>query len=98
MSARQKFEDLAHVEIEHMIGLGSGLALVKFRCTSEHTVMLGQLEPAAAREIARNLFEAAARAEYELDLLTELQRIGVEEDAIATIFQAVRAGEERRMS
>lgn len=92
-----RISDIAGVEVEHLIGLTTGLPLVKLRVLGDRgPVALGQLEPAAAREIAQHLLEAAARAEYEHDLISEAERAGIPLAAIGDIVNMVRAGEERR--
>jgi hypothetical protein len=91
-----RIEDLAGVSVEHMLGLATGLPLVKFRAESEGTVLLGQLEPAQAREIAANLFEAAARAEYEADFARTATAGGLDGETLGQILLMIRNGEERR--
>lgn len=91
-----RIEDLAGVSVEHMLGLATGLPLVKFRAESEGTVLLGQLEPAQAREIAANLFEAAARGEYEADFARTATAGGLDGETLGQILLMIRNGEERR--
>lgn len=57
---------------------------------------LGQLEPAQAREIAANLFEAAARAEYEADFARTATAGGLDGETLGQILLMIRNGEERR--
>ena len=93
---RARIEDLVKVEVEHLVGLRTGLPLVKLRVESDHTVVAGQMSVAQAREIASHLEECAARAEYEVDLLGEMQRSEWTDEMIAAIFVMVRSGETRR--
>lgn len=92
----KRIEDLSNVEVEHLLGLGTGLALVKVRAESADTVLVAQFEPAQAREIACHLFEAAARAEYERDFVAEARTVGFEADLVNALLLMVRRGEERR--
>lgn len=91
-----RIEDLTNVEVEHMLGLATGMPLVKLRAESEGTVLVGQLEPAQAREIAAHLVECAARAEYEADFARTAAAAGLEEETIGQILVMIRLGEERR--
>lgn len=91
-----RIEDLAGVSVEHMLGLTTGLPLVKLRAESEGTVLLGQLEPTQAREIAANLFEAAARAEYEADFARTASAGGLDGETLGQILLMIRSGEEQR--
>lgn len=90
-----RVHDLVDVEVEHLLGATSKLPLVKLRATGDGVILLGQLSPADARQIAAHLFEAAARAEYEADFVSELDRMGMG-DATAVMLRAIRAGERRR--
>jgi hypothetical protein len=90
----KNIEDLLLVETEHMLGTTG--PLVKMRAESDGMVMVGQMPPEAAREIASHLMEAAARSEYEADLLSEMQAHDWKDEEIGTIFHMVRAGEIRR--
>lgn len=93
----QRIEDLEGVETEHLLGLGTGQPLVKIRCTSAGTILLGQVSPAAARRIANGLMEAAARAEYELDLTLGARTQGMGDPAmLAMLLVMVRHGEAAR--
>lgn len=87
--------DLSNVEVEHLLGLGTGLPLVKIRAESDSVVLLGQVSPDEARQIAGHLVEAAARAEYELDFFTEASKVFGRREA-AALLHVVRAGERRR--
>jgi len=87
---------LADVQVEHLLGLGTGLPLVKLRCISEEAVLYGQLAPEQAREIAGHLLEAAARSEYELDLVTGATAQGIDHEAAVSMLLLVRAGEALR--
>lgn len=92
--------DLTNVETEHLVGSITKAGLVRLRAESEnpahHVILLGELTPTQAREIATHLFESAARAEYEEDLLQQLTAREFDDDVIASIFQMVRAGEYHR--
>lgn len=92
----KRIEDLANVETEHLIGEATNQPLVKLRAESNETVMIAQMPPEQAREIALHLLESAARAEYEYDMLIEMRFLKFEDQAIAGIFGMVRAGEARR--
>lgn len=75
--------DLSNVEVEHLLGLGTGLPLVKIRAESDRVVRVGQVSPDEARQIAGHLVEAAARAEYEIDFFTEARKVfGVERELL----------------
>lgn len=90
-------EDLIGIEVEHLLGDRLG-ALVKVRAISDKVTLLGQVTPESARQIAAHLSEAAARAEYESDLYSELRRNDFDNETIASIFGLVRVGEMRRMT
>jgi hypothetical protein len=87
---------LTDVQVEHLLGLGTGLPLVKLRCISNQAVLYGQLAPEQAREIASHLLEAAARSEYELDLVTGATAQGIDHDKAVALLLLVRAGEALR--
>jgi len=87
---------LADVQVEHLLGLGTGLPLVKLRCISEEAVLYGQLAPEQAREIAGHLLEAATRSEYELDLVTGATAQGIDHEAAVSMLLLVRGGEALR--
>ena len=91
-----RIEDLTDVSVEHMLGATTGLPLVKLRAESSGTVLLGQLNPEQAREIAAHLFEAAARAEYEADFARTASAAGLEEETVGQILVMIRLGEEQR--
>jgi hypothetical protein len=93
-----QINDLTGVETEHLVGgtTGEFLPLVTLRCLGNTTILLGQMSPADAREVAAHLFEAAARAEYETDLLIELKNNHFADEAIAGLFKMVRTGEQTR--
>ena len=92
----KKIDDLVNVETEHLLGLNTGLPLVKMRAESNRTVIVGQMSPEQAREIASHLMESAARAEYEHDLMNEMKKHEWEDEMIGGIFLMVRQGEMRR--
>lgn len=91
-----RIEDLTDVSVEHMLGATTGRPLVKLRAESAGTVLLGQLDPEQAREIAAHLFEAAARAEYEADFARTATAAGMEEETVGQILVMIRIGEEQR--
>lgn len=88
--------DLRGIEVEHGIGERLGPFVVLRVLADRSLIVLGQLPPATARQVAEHLLSAAARAEYEADLLDELQRRGVDDTAVGIIVSAVRSGEHRR--
>jgi hypothetical protein len=92
----KRIEDLVNVETEHLLSATTYEGRVVLRCQSDATVLLGQLTPEQARDVAAHLVESAARSEYEQDLWGELTRVEMDERAIGLIFHAVRAGEIRR--
>ncbi len=87
--------DLDGIEIEHLLGERAG-PLVKIRCLSGQAILLGQIEPSAAREIAAHLHEAAARAEYEADLYNTMRAQGWDDPTIGSLMCLVRYGEANR--
>lgn len=88
--------DLNGIEVEHLLGDTYG-PLVKVRCLSPKTILLGQVTPGQARQIAAHLMEAAARAEYEADLYATMRATGAwTDEMIAAVFAMVRAGEANR--
>lgn len=91
-----RIEDLVNVETEHLLGSNGVRPLVKLRAESDHTVIVGQMSPAQAREIALHLLESAARAEYEADLWHGSIAAGAQEEAIAGVLRIVRQGEAPR--
>jgi hypothetical protein len=87
--------DLDGVEIEHLLGATAG-PLVKIRCLSAKTILLGQMTPNEARRIASHLHESAARAEYEADLFNIMRAEGWADHEMGLILHMVRTGEARR--
>jgi hypothetical protein len=87
---------MTDVSVEHLLGLATGLPLVKLRVESLGTVIISQIEPAQAREIAGHLMEAAARAEYEADLANAAERSGMTDEMICGLLLLVRSGEAER--
>lgn len=87
--------DLNGIEVEHLLGETHG-PLVKVRCLSAGDILLGQISPADAREIAAHLTEAAARAEYEADLFITMRAEAWTDQMAAVVLHMVRAGEARR--
>lgn len=88
--------DLHGIEVEHLLGDTSG-PLVKIRCHGSGHILIGQVDPAAARQIAAHLTEAAARAEYESDLYTTMRAAQFDDTVIGAIFHLVRQGEANRL-
>lgn len=89
-----RIEDLTDVSVEHLLGLATGLPLVKLRAKSNDTVLVGQLGPDQAREIAAHLVEAAARAEA--DFARTAATAGMDDATTSQILVMIRHGEERR--
>lgn len=96
MTTPTRIEDLISVETEHLIGVTKDAPLVTLRCIGDKTILLGQLTPAAARDIANHLNESAARAEYEFDLFTGSRARGIDDAHIAALLTIVREGEYTR--
>lgn len=97
--AQPRIADLGAVEVEHLLGLSTGLPLVKLRVLdrNDRPIAVGQIEPADARRIATHLMECAARAEYEADLANEARDVaGMPDHLIADLLGLVRGGELRR--
>lgn len=93
-------QDIARVDVEHgLTEARGGEGFVKIRVTSDQSdvVMLGQVDPDTARQLATDLMNVAARAEYEQDFWRESHRSGVPENAVGKMLAVVRAGESRRM-
>ena len=92
------FHDLDRVDVEHLLGIATGKGLVKLRVTlSDGTLIgLGEIDPAAARQLAADLTTCAARAEYEQDLATEVKRAGFPDDVLGAMLVMVRLGEAAR--
>lgn len=90
-----RISDLDGIEVEHLLGERAG-PLVKIRCLSGKAILLGQIEPSAAREIAAHLHEAAARAEYEADLFHTMRAEGWTDQMAGAVLAMVRAGEAHR--
>lgn len=87
--------DLNGIEVEHLLGETHG-PLVKVRCLSAGDILLGQISPADARQIAAHLTEAAARAEYEADLFNTMRAEGWDDPTIGSLMHLVRYGEANR--
>ena len=93
-----RVEDLDRFECEHLLGMIDGAKpLVKIRAVGDtNTILLGEVDPAGARQLAADLMMSAARAEYEMDLWTGLSALGFDGEVIAMIVTAVRGGEVER--
>ena len=94
--ARPLIGELANVSVEHMLGLRTGLPLVKLRAESDGAVLVGQLSPAQARQIATDMLSAAARAEYEYDFFIGAKAVELPESTIGAVLHIVRQGEVQR--
>lgn len=92
-----QFHDLQGVEVEHLLST-TFEGVVKLRAISADHILLGQLTPDQARNIAAHLFEAAARAEYEQDLFRAAKAHGLDDPTIGAMFHLVREGETGRLS
>lgn len=92
------FLDLSRIEVEHGLAeRDGGVGFVKIRClTDQGKVVLGQVDPAIARELATDLNNVAARAEYEQDLWREAKANDMPDDILGSILGMVRFGEQRR--
>jgi hypothetical protein len=89
--------DLAGIVVEHMVGLHTGLPLVKLTVlATDGTVLQGQMPPDEAAQIAKDIATCRARAEYEVDAIMGLRAAGLDDTTIGGIMRAVRAGEEVR--
>ena len=87
--------DLHGVEVEHLLGEKYG-PLVKLRCSGSGVILLGEVDPASARQIAEHLMEAAARAEYEADLHSTMTADGWTPEMMGAVLHMVRRGEANR--
>lgn len=90
------FGDLTDIEVEHLLGATTGLGLVKIRAVSADRILLGEVDPASAREIASHLMECAARAEYEQDFAKAATRAGFDEQLTVMLLGLIRFGEQKR--
>lgn len=88
-----QINDLDSIEVEHLLSSTTHAGIVKIRATSDGTVLLGQVDPDAARSLANDLMRAAARAEYEADLWRGSKAAGVDDTAIGAVLTIVRNGE-----
>lgn len=89
--------DLRGIDVEHLLGVKLG-PLVKIRCQGDGIVLVGQVDPASARQIAGHLLEAAARAEYESDLDRTMVAEGIDDRIRALMLGMVRRGEIERLT
>lgn len=86
--------DLAHIEVEHGLGLATGKGFVKLRVTADaDVILLGQLPTDQARQIAGHLLDAAARAEYEQDFAAAMAGAGFPPEHVGQMLTLVRLGE-----
>ena len=89
-----KITDLNGIEVEHMVNARTGEPTVKIRALADDLVLLGQVDPAVARQIAGHLLAAAARAEYEVDMILGLGNADQATNGnLRMFFDAVRQGE-----
>lgn len=94
-----KIVDLTRVEVEHLLSeRDGGLGLVKVRVMADGLVLIGAVEPEAARQLATDLMNVAARAEYEQDLWRGCRKADVPEDVVGMVLTTVRFGESDRMA
>lgn len=96
MTAHEKIDDLVSIEVEHLMN-AHWKQLVKIRVKSTNAVSIGALDPDEARALAVNLLDAAARADYERDMVVGLQQTNAPEDVIAAALHVVRNGEVERL-
>lgn len=96
MGRQSHIGELVSVDVEHMLGLRTGLPLVKLRTESNNVVLVGQLTTAQARQIAGDLMAAAARAEYEYDFFIGAKAVELPESTIGAVLHIVRKGEVQR--
>ena len=97
-----RIDEVLGVEVEHMVGeglhnAGAPAGLVKMRVQTDVGVAICQMAPETARRIAVDLFEMAARAEYEGDMFMGASRLGMEAlDTATMVSKVVRIGEQIR--
>lgn len=96
MTPATAIKDLHGIEVEHMLGAAYGGPLVKLRCVGDGVILLGEVSPDDARQIASHLMEAAARSEYEADLHSAMVANGFTLEVIVALLHMVRAGEANR--
>jgi hypothetical protein len=90
---RPRFVDIVNVETEHLVGATLDRPLVTLRVScSEGIIGLAQMPPDQARDIASHLFESAARAEYDYDVVLACKAAG-DEKVTSLILHLVRSGE-----
>jgi hypothetical protein len=95
--------DLRSTEVEHLVGVhllasGSvnpGLVLLRV-LGSGSEIMVGHLSPEIARQLGQQLFEAAARAEYEGDFLIAARAAGIDDKLVGGVMRLIRRGETAR--
>lgn len=91
-----RIHTITSVGIEHLLGAATGKGLVKLRVAGPEHILLDDMSPAMARDIAAHLFEAAARAEYEQDLWSAGKAAGLDDQALGAILHLIRHGETGR--
>ena len=85
--------DLTGITVEHMVGATDHKGMVKLRAESTEFVLVGQVPPDDARELATNIIVSAARAEYEQDFIAAATVHGLPDEMVATFLALVRQGE-----
>lgn len=95
--------DLIGTEIEHLVGAAlleqndPNPGLVSIRAfVAAPIIAIAHLRPAQARQIAGQLLDAAARAEYEGDFFTAARTAGWPNDLVGSVAHLVRQGEIKR--
>jgi hypothetical protein len=103
VTAAARIVDLRGTDVEQMVGahllssgsLNPGLVVLRVHGSGAE-IVLGHIPPSQARELAGQLLEAAARAEYEGDFLTAATRAGFDNGVIGGIINLIRHGEFER--
>lgn len=96
MTDTTRIHDLTGIDVEHGLSAISSTGFVTIRAAGPHHILLGQVDPAAARSLATDLTAAAARAEYEQDLLAGAVAAGFDVNDALHLVAMVRAGEHAR--
>lgn len=91
-----KIADLVHVDVSHQLNSLDSTPAVVLRCKGTGALLLGHLTPAQARQIAADLLDSAARADYESDLVNGLTEAGFTPEQRAAIVTILRNGETTR--
>lgn len=96
MTPTARIHDLERVEVEHYLASATQRGVVKLRAVSEPAILLGELTPDSARNLALDLLDSAARASYEEDLAAGLRAGGGSTATVVAALIAVRNGEAAR--